>query len=408
MTALAQEPVTRLASRSSVMRFLNEVADDYPNAISFASGRPADAFFDLRSWLATVPEFEARFGSRRLGQYGNTAGIINDLVAEQLGNDEQVLCTPDRVLITAGCQEAIALCLQALCRNAGDVLAVRNPTYIGATGIADLAGIGIVAIDHDESAASLQAAALRMRAQGKRIRAFYVIPQFDNPTGTVMPLAERQKLLDVCAAERIVILEDNPYGLFGFEGPGQPPLAALDEQGCVIYLATYSKTFCPAVRVGCAVVPETLFGDRDAARALYEELVGRKSFFAVNTSQLNQALVGGVLREERGTLARLIEAPRAFYRRNRDALLEQLQLRFGALGAIWNRPAGGFFLTLELPYAFEANDVVRCAADSGVIVMPMSFFALDDSQRHRVRLAFSNLTPEEIARGIEALAQYQP
>ncbi len=402
-----------------VMRFLNEVADDYPDAVSLASGRPADDFFDLDEWMHAVQRYrrhlatregsDPAFVGRRLGQYGRTAGIINELIAEQLRRDEGILTTPDRIVVTAGCQEALALCIQALCSGPTDTLLVRNPTYIGATGAASLAGVDVIALDNRagiDCASGLLDAIVLAERQGQRPRALYLVPQFDNPTGEVLSTHERRHILEICAANRIVVLEDNPYGMFHFEGGRDLPMAALDVHGCVIYLATYSKTLCPAVRVGCAVLPETLFGDAAASRALATGLTERKSFLTVNTSQLNQALVGGVLLAHEGSLERLAEPARALYRRNRDLMLASLERAFASSLVTWNRPRGGFFLSLDLPFPFDANDAVECAADYSVIVMPMSFFALDDSQRQRVRLSFSNVTPEQLEHGIASFARY--
>ena len=408
-------------SRLAVMNFLNEVAADFPQAISFASGRPADAFFRLEDWLAAVPAYIEHFAQSRgltntaatalLAQYGRTAGIINALVATQLGKDEGLVCAPEQVLITAGCQEALSLCLAALCREDGDVILARNPTYIGVTGIADLAGkelAPLLDLGPDGWADSLRATVDMLKSRGKRPRVLYLIPEFDNPTGEVMPLADREEVLAICAEHGIVVLEDNPYGMFRFEGPRLPPLAAMDRHGCVVYLGTYSKTLCPAVRVGCAVVPWTLFGDADAARALYGELSERKSFATVNTSQLNQALVGGVLLDQGGSLANLVRAPLTHYRRNRDVLVAELDRAFGEYGGAvcWNCPQGGFFLSLTLPFEFGQREVLECAGRFEVIPMPMQFFALDRSRRNQVRLAFSNLSPDTIATGIGRFARF--
>ena len=112
-----------------------------------------------------------------------------------------------------------------------------------------------------------------------------------------------------------------------------------------------------------------------------------------------------LLREE-GSLRRWVEPARLIYKRNRDALLAALMDEFGGDARVrWNRPQGGFFLSLDLPFAFDAADARACAADYGVIVMPMSFFALDDSQCRRVR-AFSCLEPGELATAVRGLGQY--
>lgn len=255
-------------SRLAVMNFLNEVSGDFPDAISLASGRPAEAFFDLQRWLDAIPLYQREFASRRglshadagrlLAQYGRTNGIVNEVIAGQLAQDEGVRGRSEHVVISAGCQEALALCMLSLCEDSNDVVIARDPTYIGMTGVADLHGIEIVPLhskEDDKLAAELAEVAEKLRREGKRARALYLIPEFDNPTGTVLSLDARMAMLDVCAEQRIVVLEDNPYGMFRYEGERMQTMYALDRAGCVIYLFTYSKTLCPAVRVGGAWCP---------------------------------------------------------------------------------------------------------------------------------------------------------
>jgi (S)-3,5-dihydroxyphenylglycine transaminase len=402
------------------MNFLNEISSQYPSAISLAAGRPAEQFFGRihnEALLEALTRFERHVAGDRtsaqvrawLLQYGRTAGIINDLVARQLRVDEGVPATPDRVLITAGCQEALALCLPALCPDPSDVLLVCNPTYIGATGAAHASGVavsGLPAIACLPEAIDQVVAQLHKR--GQQARALYLIPDFDNPTGRILDESQRRAILSACARHRIVVLEDNPYGLFRYEGEPIQPMAALDEVGCVIYLSTFSKTLSPAMRVGAATLPDTLFGDRAASKALFQKLVQRKSFVSVNTSQITQAIVGGILLDQNSSLQHWVQPSVEWYRNNRDTMLSELQTVFAPYSdqVRWSRPYGGFFLTLDLPFIFDANCVAECATNYGVIVMPMSFFALDTSQDSRIRLAFSSVTPSQIGAGIAALSRF--
>ncbi len=339
-----------------------------------------------------------------------TAGLINELVAQQLANDEGINCTPDRVIITAGCQEALALIVPALCSEPGDVMLARNPTYIGVTGVADFAGIEIVSVEPDTGESwevALHRVTENLRRLGRTPRGFYLTPEFDNPTGTVLSAEERLSILSGCVKHRIVVLEDNPYGMFRFEGKASVPMAALDTDGCVIYLATYSKTLCPALRVGAIVMPGSLFGSEANARSLRDELSERKSFVTVNTSQITQSVVGGLLLNEGLSLRRIVEPSLAHYRRNRDMMVSMLKKAFGTSGEVsWTCPEGGFFLSLRLPFEFGKDETVECARQHGVIVMPMTFFSLDGSRTREVRMAFSNLAYEEIEPGIGRLARY--
>jgi (S)-3,5-dihydroxyphenylglycine transaminase len=411
----------RFSSQTPVMTFLNEVADEYPSAISLAAGRPTDQFAATLNPAALVEAFSAyeSFNSRGHHttnkrtmplQYGRTAGIINDLVAEQLRIDEDVIAVPDRVLITAGCQEALALCLPALCPNQTDAVLVCNPTYIGAAGAAYASGVSVYPIPNTFSILEegIEQAANELRRSGRRARALYLIPSFDNPTGHILDEDQRKNILAICARLQIVILEDNPYGMFRYDGAPVRPMAALDDAGCVIYLSTFSKTIAPAMRIGAATLPDTIFGDRSARTELWNNLVQRKSVLTLNTSQITQAIVGGLLLESNCSLRRWIEPALNLYRNNRDAMLTQLEAEIPSITAdiLWNQPSGGFFLSLDLPFQFGAGDVVDCATNYGVIVMPMSFFAFDDSQDQRVRLSFSAAEPQQIRLAISSLARY--
>src|SRR5262249_20385477 len=160
-----------------------------------------------------------------------------------------------------------------------------------------------------------------------RVCALYVVPDFSNPHGTTMPLAARKALLGVAAAYDFLILEDNAYGMFAFDGCRQPTLKALDRSQRVIYLGSFSKLIYPGVRVGFAVADQQV----NPGTLLADEMTKVKSMTTVNTSPLTQAIVGGVLLEHGCTLSRAIAAKMAHYKRNRDCLLQALRQSFAAV-----------------------------------------------------------------------------
>ncbi|MDF4026928.1 PLP-dependent aminotransferase family protein [Luteibacter sp. PPL201] len=406
-----------MAVRLEVMNFLNEMAERFPAAISFASGRPAEGFFDMRAWIESMHSYEEHLAEQRgtsrelversLAQYGATAGIIRNLISRQLRVDEGIDVASDRILVTVGCQEALDICVRTLCRDEDDVLLARSPTYIGITGAAYLGRAGIVSFREAEGlglVAALEKAIESAHAQGKRPRALYLIPDFDNPTGEVIDLHVRRAILALCALHDILVLEDNPYGMFRYEGTPVPTMRSLDDDRRVIYVGTFSKTLCPALRVGYAVVPQRAVGRCD----LMEAMVQAKSFVSVNTSQFAQAVVGGVLMSQRYSLRDIVSKPLAHYRRNRDEMLDALDRHFADLRSQvhWNRPEGGFFLVVELPFDFGDEHVKRCAEAYGVLVMPLRYFALDSNDGRRVRLAFSNTSPEKIRDGISRFSRF--
>jgi (S)-3,5-dihydroxyphenylglycine transaminase len=409
------------SSRLDVMNFLNEVAQNYPSAISFASGRPAEQFFDIEAWISRLPLFVEHFARQHglayetarnlIGQYGRTNGIMCDLIARQLALDEGVSCDPKQIVVTAGCQEAMSLCITHLCRHPDDIILARSPAYIGITGIADLNGIGISPFASDDSkplAAALEDVIRNARREGKRPRVLYLVPDFDNPTGNVLSRDARLQMIEVCVRHSVVILEDNPYGMFRYDGDAVPTMFALDTKACVVYLGTYSKTICPGLRVGFAVVPDGEMPGGKSGAEMLDALSQAKSFATVNTSQIGQAIAGAILLSQAGSLRDLITPAIRHYRANRDAMLDSLGEAFSGYSddVSWNRPDGGFFLTVRLPFEFGRDEAEICADEHGVLTMPLSFFALGEDSRDRVRLAFSNSDPERIRAGIERFGAF--
>jgi (S)-3,5-dihydroxyphenylglycine transaminase len=403
-----------------VMNFLNEVVHRYPQAVSFAPGRPAERHFDVEHSLAQAPRFVAHRAAQTgwsplavwndLGQYNKTNGIINELVARQLELDEGIRVAPGAIMITHGCQEAMTVLLMGLFEPGRDVLLVSDPTYIGITGLADILGIGMVPIPTGEDgleARDVAAAIAEVRRAGKRPRAVYDIPDFNNPLGTQMPPAARRALLDVLRAEEVLLFEDNPYGMFSYDGDPLPTLKALDQHRTVVYLGSFAKTLYPGLRAGYLIADQDVVGQDGRRTSLAAELSKVKSLTTVTTAPVVQAVVGALLLENGGSLRHLVREKLPFYRANRDRMLACLERELGGVdGVRWNRPAGGFFLTVSLPFGFDDEALTLCARDFGVIVCPMSFFALSPGRERQVRLSFSYVTEEQIDEGIGRFARF--
>jgi (S)-3,5-dihydroxyphenylglycine transaminase len=408
-----------LDPRLSVMGFLNEAVLRYPSAINFGPGRPSERHFRVEDSLQSIERFVAHRAKALgwdhervfadLGQYGRTQGIIADLVARQLAVDEGMEIDPASIVLTAGCQEAMALVLMGLFEPDRDVLLVSDPTYIGITHLAHILGIAVHPVPTGPNgleAEKVVEAAEAIRRQGKRPKAVYLIPDFDNPRGSSMPLSARKALLAAARDRELLIIEDNPYGMFAYDGPPEPTLKQLDPNGGVIYLGSFSKTLFPGLRVGYLIADQEVdVGGRRTPLA--EELAKIKSLTTVNTSALLQAVVGGVLLDFDASLRPLMKDKLPFYRANRDQMLTSLEAHCARFeGVRWNRPRGGFFLTVELPFEFGTDRLKLCAEEHGVIVCPMSFFSLGPGTDKEIRLSFSSLQREQIETGIARLARF--
>ena len=340
-----------------VMNFLNEVVLRYPAAVSFAPGRPAERHFDVEGSLAAAaPWVAARARAAGiheravwddLGQYNKTNGIINEAIARQLAADEGITAAPGSIVVTTGCQEGMAILLLGLIDPVADALLVSDPAYIGVPGLARILGLTVIPIATGEQGlepAAVRRAAAEARRLGRRPRALYDVPDFNNPLGTRMPLAARHELLAVAREEGMLIWEDNPYGMFSYDGPPLPTLKALDEEGVVVYMGSFSKTLFPGLRLGYLVADQPVLLPSGERVPLAAELSKIKSLTTVNTSPLVQAIAGGILLESEGSLRLVVERKLPFYRANRDRMLARLAAELGdAAGVSWNRPEGGSF-----------------------------------------------------------------
>jgi (S)-3,5-dihydroxyphenylglycine transaminase len=419
------------AESLDVMNFLNEVVLRYPEAVSFAPGRPAEQFFDVEESLGNVGRYADRRAAEegrsrsavlaQLGQYGPTTGLIRDLVAEHLRRDEGVDVPAEAILVTCGCQEAMLILTMGLFDPARDALLVSDPTYIGITGLAQILEVPVVPVATGEEGldpGAVASAIEEVRRSGRNPRALYDIPDFNNPLGTSLPVASRRRLLRLCREEGVLIFEDNPYGMFSYDHEPLPTLLALDAEeaaesgSVVVYLGSFSKTLFPGLRLGYLVADQRVRSpDGTAGGTLAAALSPIKSLTTVNTTPLAQAVAGGILQRHGGSLRALVEPKLPFYRANRDAMLGGLEKAFRARGigadqVRWNRPAGGFFLTVDLPFEFDERCLEECAGGYGVIVCPMPFFALQPGRERQIRLSFSYVTEEQIAEGVERLARF--
>jgi (S)-3,5-dihydroxyphenylglycine transaminase len=402
--------------RSDVMNFLNEITAEFPDAISFAPGRPLESLFGVEEHLNGVDLYVRMSAAQtgrslgavwsELGQYCRTNGLIGDTIATQLRRDEGIDVPPEAIVTTVGAQEAMAIVLAGLFDPARDILLVRDPTYVGITGLARLMSIRVVPVTGDDDGLDPESVERTIvgASRGGRVRALYDIPDFNNPLGTSLPLDRRHALLDVCSRHRVLLIEDNAYGMFAYDAARPPTLKALDKHGSVLYIGSYSKTLFPGLRVGYLIANQRM---SSMTGVLAQALSRVKSLFTVNTPPLLQAAVAGALLQHGGSLEPIVAPKRAQYKRQRDAMLAALAESLGDVpGVTWNRPAGGFFLTVTLPFEFAAADLRECARTYGVIVTPMRFFAAGSPRVHQIRLSFSYVEPQSIGEGIRRLAAF--
>ncbi|WP_343240505.1 aminotransferase class I/II-fold pyridoxal phosphate-dependent enzyme [Streptomyces sp. SID14515] len=424
VTGLRKEELHRSVSAPvlDTMNFLNEITGRFPDAVSFAPGRPYEGFFEtedvfthIRRYLDHLRESGVSDDGIRTAvyQYGPTAGLIRDLIADSLRKDEGIDVPPASIVVTVGAQEAMLLSLRALFAQPRDVLLVASPCYVGITGAAELLDIPLREVAEREdglSVADVEAAVRDELAGGRRPRAFYLVPDHSNPSGNTLSAQRRTELLELAARYGLIILEDSPYRLVS-DGEQLPTLKSLDRGQHVVHLGSYSKTVFPGARIGFVIADQRVRDDAGATGLLADELAKIKSMVTVNTPPLSQAALAGMLLASDGRISELNTGPAAHYGDALRVTLKQLERRFpeadrDASGVSWNEPSGGFFLTVRVPFAVDDAALLRSAREYGVIWTPMAYFYPHGGGDHAIRLSFSYLSHSEIEEGIARLARF--
>jgi 2-aminoadipate transaminase len=346
--------------------------------ISFARGVPAPECIPVDELADCAKTVVERDGATVLS-YGAASGYgpLRGWIAERHGVD------PSRVLVTNGSLQGIVFLAERFA--CGHVL-VEAPTYDRPLKILAARGIEVTPVAMDDEGLDL-AALERALAAGPKPSFLYTIPTFQNPSGRTLATHRRKRLVELVREHDLLVLEDDPYGLVRFEGEAPPTLFELDGGERVIYSSSFSKTIAPGLRVGYFVLPE----------ALERELEALAVSTYITPVLLGQGTVFEFLR--RGRLEPNLERVRQLLAARRDAMLEALERELPS--ARWSRPAGGYFVWLELPDQTDAGTLLARAEAAGVPFVKGTDFG---GPPHSARLAFSFVSPDEIHEGIRRLA----
>jgi 2-aminoadipate transaminase len=305
---------------------------------------------------------------------------------------EGVRAHADDITVTVGSQMALDMVTRIFC-DPGDVVLAEAPSYVGAltTFASYQAQVVQVAMDDDGLIPSeLEAALESLRAQGRTPKFLYTIPNFHNPAGITLAVQRRAEVLRLCAEYRVLVVEDNPYGLLGFDGQIYPAMRAADPDN-VVYLGSFSKTFAPGLRVGWALAPH----------AVREKLLLAAESATLCPPAFTQYVVSRYLAQHdwKGQVKTYQEV----YRERRDAILAALAQHLPA-GCTWTRPAGGFYVWLTVPEGLDTKAMLPRAVTQRVAYVPGTAFYADGLGSRQMRLSFCYPTSERIVEGVRRLA----
>ena len=376
--------------RVSAVRALFAVANR-PEIVSLAGGMPNIKDLPLESIASSMGQMVAEHGTQVM-QYGSGQGELQ--LREQILDVmalEGIQAHPDDIVITAGSQQGLDLVTRIFC-DPGDVILAESPSYVGALGTFLSYQTEVVHIASDDDGIdpeALRETSRRLKAEGKRIKFLYTIPNYSNPSGVTQPLERRRQVLEVCESEQILVVEDNPYGLLSLDADPVPAMRSLDAN--VIYLGSFSKTFAPGFRVGWVLAPH----------AVREKLVLAQESATLCPPVFSQFAISNYLSNH--DWKRQITVFKDMYRERRDAMLEELEEHMPD-GATWTRPAGGFFVWLTLPEGIDSQAMLPRGVDARVAFVPGAAFYADGGGARNVRLSYCFPTADRIRLGVQRFA----
>jgi DNA-binding transcriptional MocR family regulator len=363
-----------------------------PEIVSLAGGTPYVAALPLDTVGAMVSELVSVQGAQAL-QYCTAQGDegLRERICEIMSL-EGIQADADDVIVTVGSQQALDL-LSRIFIDPGDVVLAEAPSYVGALGAFAAYQADVVHVPMDDDGLipeALSETISRVAASGRSMKFLYTVPNYHNPAGVTLSAGRRREILDICQRAGLLIVEDNPYGLLGFDSDPMPALRADDAEG-VVYLGTFSKTFAAGVRVGWAVAPPAI---KDKLVLAAESAVLCHSSFAQLT--VREYLATQPWQEQ-------IKDFRELYRERRDATLDALD-RLMPPGCRWTNPAGGFYVWLQMPPGIDSKAMLPRAISARVAYVPGTGFYADGSGTQFARLCYAFPDPARIREGVRRLA----
>ncbi|MFZ9043130.1 MAG: PLP-dependent aminotransferase family protein [Candidatus Nanopelagicaceae bacterium] len=378
--------------KPSEIRSLFAVASR-PEIVSLAGGMPNLSAIPMDLMAGIVEKLIREHGQEAL-QYGSGQGHpqLREQICDVMAL-EGIKANPNDVLVTTGSQQALDL-ISRIFIDPGDVVLVEAPSYVGALGTFAQYEASVVHVEMDQNGLipeALRQAIKTLRYQGRRIKFLYLIPNYQNPAGVLLPADRRTEILDICRSEKIFIVEDNPYGLLGFDRPSPNAMRAEDSEN-VIYLGSFSKTIVPGFRIGWALVPQSL----------KEKLVIASESSILCPSNFSQMAIASYLANQpwREQIASFC----ALYKVRRDAMLSALDAYFPK-AATWTKPAGGFYVWATLPPEIDTKAMVPKAIAAKVAYVPGTAFYADGFGSWSLRISYCYPTPERITQGVMALSK---
>lgn len=376
--------------KASEIREILKVTES-PEIISFAGGLPAPELFPAKE-IIEVNRIVLEEAAEAALQYSTTEGFapLRRWIAARMNAHQGTAFDADNVLITHGSQQSLDLSGKVFL-DEGDAVLCESPTYLAAITAFRAYGVNFISVPTDDDGMKTDVLE-KILQETDRVKAIYVIPNFQNPTGRTWALERRKELARLSAAFEVAVIEDNPYGELRFAGEALPSVKSFDAAGTVLLTGTFSKMFCPGYRIGW------IAGDKDIIRKYV--LVKQGTDLQCNT--LAQMEIAKYL--ELYDIDTHIQTIRAVYKSRRDLMVKMMESEFPQ-GVSFTRPQGGLFAWVELPAHINARDVLIKSLEEKVAFVPGGSFFPNGGHENTLRLNFSNMPEDRIEEGMRRLAK---
>jgi 2-aminoadipate transaminase len=360
-----------------------------PDIISFAGGLPAPELFPVEAFREAMSQTLRESGTSAL-QYDVTEGYapLKEFLCKWLSG-HGLRCTPERMMMTNGSQQALDL-IGKVFLNPNDKVLVENPTYLGAIQSFNAYEARYSCVPMDSE--GMMIGKMEEKIAKDKPRFCYLVPTFQNPSGITMTRERRKALINVSSHHKLLIVEDDPYGYLRFSGQMQPSLYSLAKGRGVIYLSTFSKILSPGIRLGFVI----------AEPDIIQELVLAKQAADLQPNSLIQRAV--YLYCKKGHLDNHIPLIISSYRDRAGTMLASMH-RYFPSSVRWVPPEGGMFVWCMLPKGYSAAKIFKKAIESKVAFVSGNVFHANGGGEETLRLNFTNSTPEQIEEGIKRLGK---
>lgn len=362
-----------------------------PEVISFAGGLPAPELFPVEE-IGKVCEEVCTAEGHKVLQYATTEGrpTLRAKIADRMNRKYRSHLKAENILITTGSQQNLDMAGKIFF-DQGDVVLMESPTYLAAINAFKAYQPVFKEVPTDDKG-MIPEELDKILAETPRAKLIYVIPDFQNPTGICWTLERRQKFMEIINKYEIPVLEDNPYGELRYEGETLPSLQSMDTKDLVMAMGTFSKTFCPGLRIGWLAAPA----------ALMKEFVKVKQSADLHTSAFDQAIIDRYMDEY--SLDDHVAEINKLYKHRRDLLLKTMEETFTD-GTTWTHPEGGLFLWLTFPEGVSARKVFDKCIEKNVAGVLGEFFYPNIKNDRHMRINYSNMPDDRIVEGVRRMAE---